>query len=206
MMILRWMRAPGIFKIFFRNFIWRYKSKVKKVYLTFDDGPIPESTLWTLNLLREKDVKATFFCVGENVYKHPELYQKILDDNHAVGNHTYNHLKAWSVDTSTYLENVNKASDLIKSNLFRPPYGQIKSTQVKRLLPEYKLIMWDVLSGDYRKDISPEKCYQDVLKTVRSGSIILFHNHIKSEKNMRYSVPRLIDELKLQGYEFDVCQ
>ncbi len=206
MMILRWMRAPGIFKIFFRNFIWRYKSKVKKIYLTFDDGPIPESTLWTLNLLREKDVKATFFCVGENVYKYPELYQKILDENHAVGNHTYNHIKGWSHSTSKYLENVNKASYLIQSNLFRPPYGQIKSKQVKRLLFEYKLIMWDVLSGDYRKDISPEKCYQDVLKTVRPGSIILFHNHIKSEKNMRYAVPRLIDELKLQGYEFDVCQ
>lgn len=206
MMKFRWLRAPGIFKIFFRNFTWRYNSAAKKVYLTFDDGPIPESTLWTLDLLKEKDVKATFFCVGENVYKHPELFQQILDHGHAVGNHTYNHLKGWSNNTPKYIENVIMASDLIKSNLFRPPYGQIKSSQVKHLLAEYKIIMWDVLSGDYRKDISPEKCYQDVLKSVRPGSIILFHNHLKSEKNMRYAVPRLIDELKLQGYEFDVCQ
>ena len=205
MMNLRWMRAPGIFKIFFRNFIWRYNTGAKKVYLTFDDGPIPESTLWTLDMLKEKEVKATFFCVGENVYKHPELFQKILDNGHAVGNHTYNHLKGWSVDTSKYIENVIMAADLIKSNLFRPPYGQIKSAQAKHLLSEYKLVMWDVLSGDYRRDISPKKCYKDVLKSVRPGSIILFHNHAKSEENMRYAVPRLIDELKLQGYEFDIC-
>ncbi|WP_197705721.1 polysaccharide deacetylase family protein [Labilibaculum antarcticum] len=206
MMKLRWMRAPGIFKILFPDFIWRYNSGAKKVYLTFDDGPIPESTLWTLNLLKEKNVKATFFCVGENVHKYPELFQKILDAGHAVGNHTYNHLKGWSVNTQRYIENVIMASDVIDSKLFRPPYGQIKRSQAKHLLSEYKIIMWDVLSGDYRKDITPEECLKDVLKTVRPGSIISFHNHQKTEVNMRFAVPRLIDELKLQGYEFDVCK
>jgi len=205
MMKLRWLRAPGIFKILFPNFIWRYNSGQKKVYLTFDDGPIPQSTLWTLDLLKEKNVKATFFCVGDNVRKYPELFCKIKEEGHTVGNHTYNHIKAWTVGTQKYLENVIMASELIDSRLFRPPYGQIKKSQAKHLLSEYKIIMWDVLSGDYRKDISPEKCLQDVLKTVRPGSIILFHNNLKSEQNMRYAVPLLIDELKNQGYEFDVC-
>ncbi|PKQ62500.1 polysaccharide deacetylase family protein [Labilibaculum filiforme] len=204
--MLRWMRAPGIFKIFFPSFVWRYNSGAKKVYLTFDDGPIPESTLWTLNLLKEKNIKATFFCVGDNVHKYPELYQNILTDGHAVGNHTYNHLKGWSVDTQRYIENVIMASDLIDSKLFRPPYGLIKNSQAKHLLPEYKIIMWDVLSGDFRKDITPEQCLRDVLKKVRPGSIISFHNHQKTKANMQYAVPRLIDELKLQGYEFDVCR
>ncbi|WP_289529439.1 polysaccharide deacetylase family protein [Labilibaculum sp. K2S] len=205
-MKLRWMRAPGIFRILFPDFTWRYNSGVKKVYLTFDDGPIPESTLWTLNMLKEKNVKATFFCVGENVHKYPELFQEIIHAGHSVGNHTYNHLRGWSADTQLYIENVIMASDLIDSKLFRPPYGQIKKSQAKHLLPEYKIIMWDVLSGDYRKDISPEECLNDVLKKVRPGSIILFHNHLKTEANMRFAVPRLIDELKLRGYEFDVCQ
>lgn len=206
MIKLRWLRAPGIFRILFPDFVWRYNSGAKKVYLTFDDGPIPESTLWTLDLLKKKNVKATFFCVGDNVHKYPELFQKIIEAGHAVGNHTYNHLKGWSVDTQQYLENVIMASHLIDSKLFRPPYGLIKRSQTKQLLPDYKIIMWDVLSGDYRKDITPEKCLQDVLKKVRSGSIISFHNHQKAEKNMRYAVPRLIDELKRQAYEFDICQ
>lgn len=202
---LRWLRAPGIFKLFLRGFTWRYNSNEKKVYLSFDDGPIPESTLWTLKMLKEKGVKATFFCVGENVFKHPELYQKIVDEGHAVGNHTYNHLKGWSTNKHKYLENVILAGDLIKSNLFRPPYGQIRRSQAKHLRTEYKIIMWDILSGDYRQDISPEQCLKDVLKKVRPGSIILFHNHKKSEANMRYTVPRLIDELRKQSYDFDVC-
>lgn len=206
MMKLRWLRAPGIARKLFPNLIWRYPSEAKKVYLTFDDGPIPESTLWTLDLLKKKKVKASFFCVGDNVRKYPELFQQIIDEGHAVGNHTYNHLKGWSVETKEYLDNVKKAAKIIPSNLFRPPYGQIKRAQIKQLLPEHKIIMWDVLSGDYRADITPEECLADVLKVVRPGSIISFHNNVKAEKNMRFTVPRLIDELKLQGYEFCLCQ
>ena len=205
-MVLRWLRAPGMIKLLFPDFVWRYNSGEKKVYLTFDDGPIPESTEWTLDMLKEKGVKASFFCVGDNVRKYPELYRKIVKEGHAVGNHTYNHIKGWGMNTQKYIENVIMASDYIDSRLFRPPYGQIKRSQAKHLLPEYKIIMWDVLSGDYRQDISPERCFQDVLKKVRPGSIILFHNHKKSEKNMRYAVPRLIEALKMEGYEFDVCR
>jgi peptidoglycan/xylan/chitin deacetylase (PgdA/CDA1 family) len=203
-MIFRWLRAPGIIKKILPGFVWRYKTG-KKVYLTFDDGPIPNSTEWTLNLLKEKGIKASFFCVGDNVRKYPDLYRKILEQGHAVGNHTFNHLRGWTKNTKSYVENVKLASEYIDSKLFRPPYGMIKPSQYKLLKKDYKIIMWDVLSGDYRTDISPERCLQDVLKKVRPGSILLFHNHIKSEKNMRYAIPRLIDKLHKQGYEFDVC-
>jgi peptidoglycan/xylan/chitin deacetylase (PgdA/CDA1 family) len=204
-MILRWLRAPGLLKLLFPEFVWRYNSGEKKVYLTFDDGPIPESTLWTLDMLRERNVKATFFCVGDNVRKYPDLYRKIVEEGHAVGNHTYNHLRGWQEDSLKYIENVIMASEYINSRLFRPPYGMIKRSQAKHLLQEYKVVMWDVLSGDYRKDISPQRCFEDVYKKVRPGSIILFHNHQKSEENMRYAVPRLIDTLRMDGYEFDIC-
>ncbi|RUT78408.1 polysaccharide deacetylase family protein [Ancylomarina longa] len=202
---LRWLRAPGIFKLLLPNFVWRYNTNHKKVYLTFDDGPIPESTLWTLDMLRGKNVKASFFCVGDNVRKYPDLYRKIIEEGHVVGNHTFNHLKGWGNNTQKYIENVIMASEYIDSKLFRPPYGQIKRSQAKHLLPEYKIIMWDVLSGDYRQDISPEECLNAVLKKVRTGSIILFHNNVKSEKNMRYAVPHLIDALLAEEYSFELC-
>lgn len=205
MMKLRWIRTPGVLKLLYPDFIWRYNSGDKKVYLTFDDGPIPDSTPWTLDLLKEKNVKASFFCVGDNVRKYPDLYRRIVQEGHVVGNHTFNHLKGWKKNAPKYIENVIMASELIKSHLFRPPYGLIRRSQAKHLQKEYKIVMWDVLSGDYRQDISPEDCLRGVMENTRSGSIILFHNHKKADRNMRYAVPRLIDELKSQGYEFGVC-
>jgi len=203
---MRFVGVPQFLKKLFPSFIWDYNTGKKVVYITFDDGPIPESTAWTLNLLKEKNVKATFFCVGDNVKKYPKIYQEILNEGHAVGNHTFNHLRGFTNPTQNYVDNVKLASQYIDSKLFRPPYGMIKRSQAKRLLKDYKIIMWDVLSEDYRQDITPESCYKAVLKNIRPGSIILFHNHLKSEKNMRYALPRLIDELRDRGFEFEVCE
>ncbi len=203
---MRFVRIPQLLKKLFPSLVWDYNTGEKVVYITFDDGPIPESTTWTLNLLREKNVKATFFCVGENVKRYPEIYQQIIDDGHAVGNHTHNHLRGFTNNTQGYVDNVNLASQYIASKLFRPPYGMIKRSQAKKLLKDYKIVMWDVLSEDYRQDITPDQCYQSVLRSIRPGSIILFHNHVKSEKNMRYALPRLIDELRKRGFEFGMCK
>ncbi|MGZ2369121.1 polysaccharide deacetylase family protein [Ancylomarina sp. YFZ004] len=203
---MRFVRIPQFLKKLFPSLTWDYNTGEKVVYITFDDGPIPESTAWTLELLRSKNVKATFFCVGDNVRKYPGIYHRILNEGHAVGNHTHNHLRGFTNQTQCYVDNVNLASQYIDSKLFRPPYGMIKRSQAKKLLKDYKIIMWDVLSEDYRQDITPEECYKAVLRSIRPGSIILFHNHLKSEKNMRYALPRLIDELKKQGYQFGVCE
>ena len=202
---MRFVKIPQFLKKLFPSFIWDYNTGEKIVYITFDDGPIPESTAWTLNLLKKKNVKATFFCVGDNVRKFPQIYQQIIDEEHAVGSHTHNHLRGFTNSTQSYIDNVKLASQYINSKLFRPPYGMIKRSQAKRLLKDYKIIMWDVLSEDYRQDITPEACYKAVLKNIRPGSIILFHNHIKAEKNMRYTLPLLIDELKNRGFKFGVC-
>ena len=202
---MRFVKIPQLLKKLFPSLTWDYNTGDKIVYITFDDGPIPESTAWTLNLLREKNVKASFFCVGDNVRKYPEIYQQILDEGHAVGNHTHNHLRGFTSQTQAYIDNVELASQYIDSKLFRPPYGMIKRSQAKRLLMDYKIIMWDVLSEDYRQDITPGECYLAVLKNIRPGSIILFHNHVKSETNMRYALPRLINELQNRGFEFGIC-
>lgn len=203
---MRFVSVPQFIKKLFPRLTWDYNTGEKMVYITFDDGPIPESTAWTLNLLKEKNVKATFFCVGDNVRKYPKIYQQILDDGHVVGNHTHNHLRGFTNQTQSYVDNVKLASQHIDSKLFRPPYGMIKHSQVKELLKDYKIIMWDVLSEDYRQDITPEQCYKAVLKSIRPGSIILFHNHMKSESNMKYVLPRLIDELRNRGLKFGVCK
>jgi len=205
-LIMQFVGVPQLLKKLFPSFTWDYNTGEKIVYITFDDGPIPESTPRTLALLRKKEIKATFFCVGDNVRKYPELYKQILDEGHAVGNHTHNHLRGFTSENKAYVDNVALADKYIKSKLFRPPYGMIKRSQAKELLKDFKIIMWDVLSEDYRQDITPETCFKAVLKHTRPGSIILFHNHIKSETNMQYALPLLIDALKEKGYQFGVCK
>lgn len=195
------MRLSSILSKIFPSLIWRLKTHKKHIYLTFDDGPIPESTPWTLALLEKEGIEASFFCVGENVKKHPLLYKQILDKGHSVGNHTYNHLRGYTNNTDYYIENIAKARQYIDSNLFRPPYGMIKAKQI-RLLKDYKIIMWDILSEDYRNDISNEQCLKRIIRQTRNGSIVLFHNNIKSEKKMRQILPRYIEFLKEKGYIF----
>lgn len=176
------------------------------IFLTFDDGPIPIVTPFVLNILREHNAKATFFCIGDNVNKHPDIYEQVKNDGHAIGNHTYNHLNGWGTADKVYLENTLKNDNLLHTNLFRPPYGRIKRSQVsllKKERPEMQFIMWDVLSGDFDIKLEPEKCLQNVLKYTRPGSIIVFHDSLKAFPRLEYVLPRAMKVWEEKGYAFE---
>jgi peptidoglycan-N-acetylglucosamine deacetylase len=194
--------VPKIISRTFPSFIWNIPEKERIVYLTFDDGPIPQTTPWLLNLLNQYQAKASFFCVGENVRKYPHLYNSLLFEGHTVGNHTYNHLVGWKTSVHDYIDNVNKAKSLIDSELFRPPHGLIKNGQFQILKNEFKVVMWDVLSMDYDKKVRPEQCYRNVIENVKPGSIVVFHDSIKAWKNVSYALPKTLDTLKKAGFEF----
>jgi peptidoglycan/xylan/chitin deacetylase (PgdA/CDA1 family) len=202
-----WVKTNYFVKKIFPNYVWDIPNNENKVFLTFDDGPIPEITEWTLEQLKKYDAKATFFCIGNNIEKHPEIFQKIIDDNHAVGNHTFNHLNGWKNSTEDYIENVKLCQSQISNpksqilNLFRPPYGKIKPSQ-SRILRKlgYKIIMWDILSYDFDQTITPEKCLDNVLKNVVNGSIIVFHDNVKAEQNLKYALPKTLAFLKEKGF------
>ncbi len=196
------VKTPLFAQWLFKKLVWRIVN-TKKVFLTFDDGPVPEATPWVLDLLREADVKATFFCVGENVSRYPDIYQRIIDEGHSIGNHTYNHLNAWKTDKKTYLSNVNKAKSVIDSRLFRPPYGKLSPSLSKELEEDYDIIMWDVLSGDFDLNISAKKCLDNVKRNVKEGSIIVFHDSVKTIDKLKYVLPEVIKSCKAQGMEFD---
>lgn len=182
--------------------VWRMNQEKKQVYLTFDDGPIPEVTPWVLDLLREKNIKATFFAVGENVFRYPELFEQVVEEGHAVGNHTYHHLQGLKSDNKTYYKDIVKANNLIGSNLFRPPHGWLKRAQYRYLAGKYKIIMWDVISCDYNRNISKEEVLNNVLDFARPGSIITFHDSLKAERHLKWALPRAIEALQAEGYEF----
>ncbi len=186
-----------------KKFVWNVKND-DAIYLTFDDGPTENITSEILQILKQKDVKATFFCIGRNVERYPDIYKKIIDCGHKTGNHTYSHLNGWKTKFDEYIHDVELASDFIKSNLFRPPYGRIKPKQFNFASKKFKIIMWDVLSGDYNKNISPETCLNNVINNVKPGSIIVFHDSIKAYKNMIYTLPKVIDILKNKNYKFAV--
>jgi peptidoglycan/xylan/chitin deacetylase (PgdA/CDA1 family) len=179
----------------------------KKVYLTFDDGPTPEITHWVLEQLKIYNAKATFFCIGNNIQKHPEMFNKILSEKHAIGNHTFNHLNGWKTNTEKYIDNVIECQSEIKnqkssiSNFFRPPFGKIKPSQSRKLRAlGYKIIMWDVISYDFDQTLSKEKCLENVLKNIENGSIIVFHDSKKAWKNLEYVLPKMLQFLDENGY------
>jgi peptidoglycan/xylan/chitin deacetylase (PgdA/CDA1 family) len=178
------------------------EEDAKVVYLTFDDGPVPGVTTWLLDLLDKYNIKATFFCVGENVFRYPNIYTRILKGGHVVGNHTYNHIQGLKSTNRSYLKNVEQADRLIGSNLFRPPHGWLKRSQYRYLSERYKIIMWDVISCDYNQNISKEEVLNNVLEYTQPGSIITFHDSIKAEDHLKWALPRAIEELISQGYEF----
>lgn len=208
-MDILWIKTNRIIKTLFSNYIWDIPNDEKKVYLTFDDGPIPEITEWVLEQLKIYNCKATFFCIGNNIEKNPEIFNKLIAEGHAVGNHTFNHVKGWNTSNKTYLKEVEQCEEEIQKNapknlqskLFRPPYGKIKPLQSRKLRKlGYKIIMWDVLSADYKKEISKEKCLENVLKNVESGSIIVFHDSIKAFSNLEYVLPKTLQFLSENGY------
>lgn len=194
-------KTPLLIKWLYPGLVWNKSRQEKTIYITFDDGPIPQITPWVLEQLAKFDAKATFFCIGENVLKHPDVYEQVKAAGHRIGNHTYNHLNGWKTSTEMYTENVQKCADLVHSNLFRPPYGRLKYGQIDKLT-NYQIVMWDVLSGDFDTLISPTTCLHNVLNNTENGSIIVFHDSLKAEKNLRYVLPIVLSFWKEKGYQF----
>jgi peptidoglycan/xylan/chitin deacetylase (PgdA/CDA1 family) len=225
-----WVKTHRLIKTIFSNYVWDIPNSENRVYLTFDDGPTPEITEWTLSQLKNHNAKATFFCIGDNVRKYPEIVQKVIDEGHSIGNHTFNHLNGWKTATDDYVKNVelcyNQKAEgrrqkaegnlhseeenlhskicVLPTDLFRPPYGKIKPSQSKKLRKMgYKIIMWDIISYDFDATISPEKCLENVLNNLQSGSIIVFHDSKKAFNNLEYVLPRILEFLNEKGF---VCE
>jgi peptidoglycan/xylan/chitin deacetylase (PgdA/CDA1 family) len=190
-----------ISKLMSKSLVWNIPTKEKKIYLTFDDGPIPELTEEILQILTSYQAKATFFCVGENAQRYPHLLAKILDDDHLIGNHSQQHISGWKTATKDYIENVHQASESIKSSLFRPPYGQINYQQIKSLKKDFKIIMWSLLSGDFDTGLTKQQCLFNALQS-KPGDIIVFHDNIKAKEKISYVLPRYLEHFSKMGYEF----
>ncbi|WP_129714578.1 polysaccharide deacetylase family protein [Pedobacter sp. SYP-B3415] len=200
------VKTPRLLRWYYPSLTWHKSRERKVVYLTFDDGPIPDVTPFVLKTLKHHGIKATFFCIGDNIIKHPKIYLQVRDAGHAIGNHTFNHLKGWATDDASYLENFRQCQQVTQTSLFRPPYGRIKKSQIRALraeLPGINIIMWDVLSGDFDTNLSPEKCLQNVLQHVTNGSVIVFHDSLKAFDRLQYALPRTIEQLIADGYAFE---
>jgi peptidoglycan/xylan/chitin deacetylase (PgdA/CDA1 family) len=199
-----WIKTHAIIRKIFSDYLWTMPTREKIVYLTFDDGPTPEITEWVLSQLKMHDAKATFFCIGNNISQHWDIFNKVADAGHSVGNHTYNHNNGWKTKTPDYIENVRKCEDLLNGKsrkLFRPPYGKLTMGQSQKLRKlGFKVVMWDILSADFDQTITPEKCLQNVLGNICPGSIIIFHDSVKALGNLEYALPRTLDFLKANGY------
>jgi peptidoglycan-N-acetylglucosamine deacetylase len=228
-MALTPIKTPLIAKKMFPNYVWDITTSDKIIYLTFDDGPTPEITNWVLNTLKSFNAKATFFCIGKNIEAHTDIFQNIINDGHAIGNHTYNHVKGWKTSAEDYVANVLKAEQVMTSepgvqssefqktddleisnqkstfnNLFRPPYGQITPKQGKELMKlGYKIIMWDIISFDWDNTVSEETCLINVTTKSTNGSIIVFHDSVKASRNMQYALPKVLEHFSEKGYMFN---
>jgi peptidoglycan-N-acetylglucosamine deacetylase len=199
------VKTPWLLKKLYPQLTWDMPAGNKCIYLTFDDGPIPIVTPWVLNILQQHNAKATFFCIGDNVSKHPDEFEQVKNAGHAIGNHTYNHLRGWATDDKTYLQNFLLADEQLHTNLFRPPYGRIKLSQVKLLKqhkPEIDMVMWNVVSGDFDINLKPEKCLNNVIQNTQPGDIVLFHDSIKAFGKLQYVLPRAIEYWSKEGYSF----
>jgi len=195
------VRPPEIIIRMMPRVTWGFYGELRKVFLTFDDGPTPDVTPWVLEHLKEFNAKATFFCLGRNVDHSPDIYSQILSEGHSVGNHTYSHLKGYGTRNQQYFDDIELARNLIDSELFRPPYGRILSAQITEIIKNYRIIMWDVLSYDYNRRVSGDTIVRNVKLNVRSGSIIVFHDSAKGRKNLYHALPKVLKFLSDEGYE-----
>lgn len=203
-------RTPFFLPWFYPSLIWRMPSQGRELFLTFDDGPVAGPTEFVLDTLQKFDAQATFFCIGENILKHGEVFKQIISHGHTIGNHTYNHLNGWRTKTHEYYKNIRLCEEMIasqtptglpSSGVFRPPYGRIRGDQIKAL-SDYHIIMWDVLSIDYNKNLGTDKCLKNTIGATRQGSIIVFHDSFKAEKNLVFALPRYLEYFAERGYIF----
>lgn len=198
------VRSPWWLKRLYPGRVWNMDGAERSIYLSFDDGPDPAITPFVLDELAKYGAKASFFCIGKNVVQHPELFNRILAEGHAVGNHSFDHLDGWKTNDAVYVDNVLKAKQCINSSLFRPPYGKLNHSQQKQLAKEgFKTIMWSVLSGDFDESISPEQCCSNVINNAASGAVVVFHDSKKASERMRYSLPLVLKHFTEKGYRFD---
>jgi len=198
------VRSPWWLKRLYPGRVWDMRSSVNTIYLSFDDGPEPTITPFVLDELAKYGAKATFFCIGNNVVQHPELFSRILDEGHAVGNHSFDHLNGWKTKDAIYVDNVLKAKRYINSIMFRPPYGKMTHSQQKKLAKlGFKTIMWNVLSGDFDESISPEQCCSNVIDNAASGAVVVFHDSKKASERLSYSLPLVLKHFTEKGYRFD---
>ena len=201
-----WVKTPQWIKRFFpKQMVWDIPvDKEHAVYITFDDGPHPIATPYALQQLEKYNAAATFFCVGNNVAKNPDVYAQVLQNGHTTGNHTYNHDNGWKTDSYSYLKSIERTKALVNSSSFRPPYGRIKFSQARKLLkrhPSWRIYMWDILSGDFDRDITPEQCAENVISNIRPGSIIIFHDSEKAWDRMRYALPIVLEYCQKQNWK-----
>ncbi len=201
------VKTPWWLKKLYPRRIWHIPTREKILYLTFDDGPHPQITSFVLQQLKQFNAQATFFCIGKNVQLHPAIYRQILDEGHTVGNHTAHHLNGWNTKDETYLTDIAEAALSIESSLFRPPYGRIKSSQARRISEamkkkDAKLLMWDVLSGDFDETLSKERCLDNIMTNARPGSIIVFHDSDKAFPRLSYVLPKILADFSDKGYRF----
>lgn len=206
------VKIPGILRKMYPRRIWKGPAEERSIFLTFDDGPIPEVTPWVLEQLKKFNAKASFFCIGENVEKHPDIFEKVIAEGHSIGNHSFNHLNGWKTPQEEYVLNTLKAQQVLQKyaseaalndHFFRPPYGKIRNGQARALVKKgFKIVMWDIVSQDYNRKISAEKCLQNVLKNATSGSIIVFHDSLKAQPTLEYALPRVLEHFSSRGYSF----
>jgi peptidoglycan/xylan/chitin deacetylase (PgdA/CDA1 family) len=185
-----------------KNLTWEIPGKPGQLFLTFDDGPVPEITPGVLQILEQFNARATFFCVGDNVAKYPDIYQQVVTSGHATGNHTYHHLNGWQTSVEAYVRDINECKALVNSKLFRPPYGRIRPSAIKHLRDDYRIIMWTTLTGDYDKNLSPEKVLKNAIDNTTDGSIVVFHDSLKAADRLFYALPRFLEYFSKKGFTF----